>query len=252
MKKQLTFLGFSTLMLTLLVFTQASAQNDKGKGKKEHQKESHSRDKPGKGQQDNSAAGKDKNNHLQGNENKDNNANSKDVKDKKEDHKSRDWSEAGDRDGYKWDQKTFKDRNKIKNKEKVTLCHKPKGNNEPGVTLKVSSHALQAHLNHGDVRGECPPNNTTRYSESFLGKRTAYYTEVQSNQEQVAYSKSVLEYALERLSASRQQLTVMQRSNTPVQAIEQKKATVVELEQNVSLLETLIGVAVNVAVNKLK
>jgi hypothetical protein len=37
-----------------------------------------------------------------------------------------------------------------------------------------------------------------------------------------------------------------------VQAIEQKKATVLELEQNVSLLETLIDVAVTVVANKLQ
>ncbi len=111
---------------------------------------------------------------------------------------------------------------------------------------------MQAHLNHGDVRGECPANSTTRYSGNFLGKRTDYYNNVQDTEEQVAYSKSVLAYALERLSNSRQQLAVMQSNNTPLQAIEQKKATVVELEHNVSLLETLIGIAVNVVANKLQ
>ena len=111
---------------------------------------------------------------------------------------------------------------------------------------------MQAHLGHGDVRGECLANTTTRYSNIFLGKRTDYYNTVQNTQEQVSYSQSVLVYALERLSNSRQQLAVMQSNNTPVVVIEQKKATVVELEQNVSLLETLIGVAVNVVANKLQ
>jgi hypothetical protein len=37
-----------------------------------------------------------------------------------------------------------------------------------------------------------------------------------------------------------------------VQVIEQKKATVAELEENVSLLETLIGITVNVVANKLQ
>jgi len=37
----------------------------------------------------------------------------------------------------------------------------------------------------------------------------------------------------------------------PVADIERKQATVVELEQNVSVLETLIGVAAEVVANKL-
>jgi hypothetical protein len=249
MKKQITFLGFCTLMLTLFAFTQASAQNEKGKGKKEHQKESHSKGKPGKGNPGND---KDRDDHQQEKEYKDNNTNGMNAKNKKEAHKSKDWSKAEGIDKYNWNQETFKERNKIKNSSKVTLCHKFKGDGEPGVSLTVSSQALQAHLNHGDVRGECPANTTTRFSNGFLGKRTTYYNNVQNTQEQVVYSKSVLAYALERLSNSRQQLVVMQSNNTPVQAIEQKKATVLELEQNVSLLETLIDVAVTVVANKLQ
>jgi len=252
MKKQITLLGFCSLMLTLLVFTQTSAQNDKAKGKKEHQKESNSKDKPGKGNKTNRDINRDKDDHLQGKEHKDNNTNGKEVKDKNDNYKLKDRSEAESRDGYNWNQETFKERNKIKNKDKITLCHRFKGDGELGVILKVSSHALQGHLNHGDVRGECPASTTTRYSDGFLGKRTDYYNKVQNTQEQVVYSKSVLAYALERLSNSRQQLAVMQRNNTPLQAIEQKKATVVELEQNVSLLETLIDVAVNGLANKLQ
>jgi len=253
MKKQITPLRFCMLLLTLFVVTQASAQNDKGKGKKEHQKESH-KNKPGK---DDQVSKKDKVDHLEGKEHKDNNSNDRNakdkiVKDKKDDHKSKDRGLAEGKDGYSWNRETFKDRDKIKNKEKVTLCHKFKGDGEPGVTLKVSSHALQAHLNHGDTRGECPANTNNRYSDIFLGKRTDYYNSVQNAQEQVSYSKSILAYALERLSYSRQQLALMQSNNTPVQAIEQKKTTVAELEQNVSLLETLIGVAVNVVANKLQ
>ena len=248
MKKQITLLRFCVLLLTLFVVMQASAQNDKGKGKKEHQNESH-KNKPGKVDP---GSKKDKDNHLEGKEHKDNKLNGKNTKDKKDDNKSKDRGQAEGKDGYSWNRETFKDRDKIKNKEKVTLCHKFKGDGEPGVTLKVSSHALQAHLNHGDTRGECPANTSKGYSDIFLGKRTDYYNNVQNTQEQISYSKSILAYALERLSYSRQQLALMQSNNTPVQAIEQKKRTVVELEQNVSLLETLIGVAVNVVANKLQ
>jgi hypothetical protein len=55
-----------------------------------------------------------------------------------------------------------------------------------------------------------------------------------------------------RLTSSRQQLATMQRNNMPVADIERKQAKVVELEQNVSLLETLISAAANLVVNKLQ
>jgi hypothetical protein len=43
----------------------------------------------------------------------------------------------------------------------------------------------------------------------------------------------------------------MQNTNVPVVEIQRKQATVVQLEQNVSLLQTLIGVAAELVVNKL-
>jgi len=245
MKKQFTLLCFCTA-LTLFVFTQNFAQDDKGKGKKENQKESNGKDKKDKGNNDNN---RDKTDHV-AKDQKGNNGNGKNDKDK-DDNKSKDRIKANGKDGYNWNRETFKNRDKIKNKEKVSVCHKFKGDGEPGVNLKVSSHALQAHLNHGDVRGECPSNTNNRYSDIFLSKRTDYYNTVQNTEEQVSYSQSVLVYALERLTDSRQQLVIMQSNNTPVQVIEQKKATVVELEQNASLLETLLGVVVDVVANKL-
>ena len=37
---------------------------------------------------------------------------------------------------------------------KVTICHKPEGPSPQ--TLVISAHALQAHLDHGDIEGVCP------------------------------------------------------------------------------------------------
>jgi hypothetical protein len=48
------------------------------------------------------------------------------------------------------------------------------------------------------------------------------------------------------------QLVTMQTSNMPVAQIQNKQVVVTELEQNVSLLQSLIGVAVNLLVNKLQ
>jgi hypothetical protein len=154
-------------------------------------------------------------------------------------------------DGFKWDRSNFKNREKIKNKEKVTLCHKFNSNDEPAVSIKVSSHAVKAHLNHGDIQGDCPAVANKSFSDNFLRKRTDYFNTVQTNHEQVSYSRSVLDYAVARLTSSRQQLATMQRNNMPVADIERKQAKVVELEQNVSLLETLISAAANLVVNKL-
>jgi hypothetical protein len=248
MNNKNTSLRFLTLLLSLFILVQADAQNDKGKGKKEHPKESQRKDKKDKGNH----AIKDESDPQQGKEHKDNNQHDKNVKEKKHNPTSKGRNEANGKDGYKWDRETFKNRNKLKKEEKVTLCHKVKGDGEPGVTLKVSSHALQAHLKHGDVKGECAVTTNKRYSNHFLDRRTYYYSNIQNTEEQVYYSKSVLTYALARLTDSRQQLSLMQKGNTPVQVIEQKKATVAELEENVSLLETLIGITVNVVANKLQ
>ena len=38
---------------------------------------------------------------------------------------------------------------------KTTLCHIPSGNASNPITIEVSNHAVQAHLNHGDQLGPC-------------------------------------------------------------------------------------------------
>jgi hypothetical protein len=107
-------------------------------------------------------------------------------------------------------------------------------------------------MNHGDVMGDCPELNNSRYSNVFQRNRTDYYNTLQNHYEQVTYSQSILDYAMARLINSRQQLVVMQNNDLPAAEIQRKQAAVVELEQNVSLLESLIGVAANLVVNKLQ
>ena len=41
------------------------------------------------------------------------------------------------------------------NNDKVTICHVPPGNPENAHTIRVSENAVQAHLDHGDTKGEC-------------------------------------------------------------------------------------------------
>ena len=153
--------------------------------------------------------------------------------------------------GYNWNDDDFKDRKRYRNQEKVTICHKVKNDGEPGVAIRVSESALKAHMNHGDVVGDCAAVNNTNFSDGFLRNRRDYYNNLQQTQEEIYYSRSVLDYALLRLANSRSQLQQMQISNMPAADIQRKQQTVTALEQNTTLLQTLVGVAVEIVANKL-
>lgn len=258
MKKQLTIIGFSALIITAVAFQNEKGQQEKNKNKNEHQQ--NPSNKQSKGGKEN--AGKNENKGQAGNKHEDHeNHGNHEMKENKGRNDDNDKSGKKDdighnnnemKDGLKWDRETFKDRKKYKNGEKVTVCHKFNKEDEPAVTITVSAHAVKAHMNHGDVMGDCPAESNKRYSDVYLRNRTDYYNTIQNHYEQVSYSRSILDYALARLTNSRQQLTTMQNNNTPVAEIERKQATVVQLEQNVSVLETLVGVAANLVVNKLQ
>ncbi len=269
MKKKITIAGFGFMFLAATLLLAATTQQgkeknnnaqsqkeSKGKGKEQADKEGKNnavKQNPQGNKGNNENNGKNKNDNGNGQNNKaDNDArgNAKNID--KENGKNN--KENGNmKDGYVWDRETFKDRRKFKNQEKVSICHKFNGNNnEPAVTINVSQNAMQAHLNHGDVMGTCPAVTDRRWSDIFLRNRNDYYNNVQNHYEQVTYSRSILDYAIARLTNSRQQLVTMQNSGLPVAQIESKQASVVQLEQNVSLLETLIGVATTIVVDKLQ
>src|SRR5687767_5218110 len=247
MKKHITLLGFSFLLIAAVAFKTVTQQEKNPRKEQQNQaKKQEKETKPGKanpGKNDNKGqpAGKKDQDHPGKNPVKDNQGRSDDPGRGNYDM----------RDGYKWDRETFKDRNKYKNQEKVTLCHKFNSGDEPAVTIRVSSNALKAHMNHGDVMGDCPAVTNSRFSNIFLRNRTDYYNNLQDHYEQVTYSRSILDYALARLANSRQQLVIMQNNNLPVADIERRQVVIVELEQNVSLLERLLGIAANLVVNKL-
>lgn len=206
---------------------QEGNKGNNGQNKDQKEKKGHDNDKGKKDENTNMGKDKDKNNReMHGDDDYDGN------------HE------------YKWNRKNFYDRKKIKNQDKVTICHKFNKGDEQAVSIRVSSNAVNAHMNHGDIMGECPAINNKRYSDDFYRNRTDYYNTVQQGQEQVYYSRSILDYAVERLTGSRLQLVTMQRNNLPLAEIERKQATVLELEQNVSLLETLLNVAATLIANK--
>jgi hypothetical protein len=264
MKKQLMVLGISIFLTTGALFT-ASAQKKEGKNNKKEQEHSQGKnhDKPAKANNGNAGKNENSSRHLTMMEPMGSKAkndvkrgksknNGKGNNGKKDEISLANNGNPNMKDGYKWNSETFKNRKKIKDQKKVTLCHKFKGDGEPAVSINVSVNALKAHVNHGDVIGGCPEVKSNLYSNTYLQKRTDYYNNIQSNQEQVLYSKSLYDYALVRLTNSRLQLATLQNNNMPQVEIERKKAAVAELEQNVSLLETLIGVAATMVVNKLQ
>jgi uncharacterized protein YxeA len=251
MKNQLKVI-FSVLIIIAVAFTAFTQQGkDKNNPKAQQQNQGKKDQKDNKG---NTGVNDNKgNNGNNGNKGVKDNQGNNDVKNNN--GRNDDNMNKGKKDllyGYKWDRETFKDRRKIKGQNKLTVCHKFNGDNDPAVSIRVSSNALKAHMDHGDFMGDCPVVTNRRFSDIFLRKRTDYYNNLQESQEQVLYSRSMLDYALARLTESRSQLVVYQNSNMPPAYIEQRQATVVELEQNVSLLETLLGVAANLLVNKLQ
>ncbi len=256
---------FSILTIAVLIFGAviiSSFQNgkeNKGKGNKEQaDKQNKGKDKGNNdGDKDNGRGNdkndsKDKSNNGKGNDN----GNYKDKDNGRgNDDKDKDNGNNGKykmKDGFKWDDETFRDRGKfVKNNEKVTICHKAGNKNEPSVTIRVSENALQAHMNHGDVMGECTEVNNGTFSDIFIKRRTDYYNTLQDSYEQVNYSRSILDYALERLTGARTQLVSLERNNASASDIERKRLLVVDLEDNVSLLQRLVGITANLVADRL-
>ena len=253
MKKQLNRFGLAFLFIAAISFTAFTGDQNPNadKGQQKNQGKNKNQGKENKGN-DNSNQGKENKGNQKQDDNQPGKNEDKDFKDQKDPNDNNQGNNnKGKKDGYSWNRENFKDRHKIKNQEKVTLCHKFNKGDNGGVTIRVSSNALNAHLNHGDIMGDCPAINNNRYSDDYLRKRGDYYNSLQESHEQVLYSQSVLDYALARLTESRLQLNQYQLNNMPAAQIESKRVVVTELEQNVSLLQTLVGVATELIVNKL-
>lgn len=262
MKKTINKIGISLLIIAAVTITAFIPQEKNNKKDKQQQQQDRDK-KDQKGNQGNQGNqgnnnGKDnkgKNENGNPNDNNDNqgkgNQEKNDAKDKKDKKDQGEKKVHGEDDGYTWDREKFKDRRKYRNKEKVVICHKYNRADGQGVSISVSSNALKAHMNHGDIMGDCPANRDKRYSDDYLRKRNVYYNYLQETEEEVMYSRSILDYARTRLADSRSQLVVYQTNNMPAVEIQRKQAAVTELEQNVGLLEALIGGVAGYLVNKL-
>ena len=277
MQKKITlgstlFLGIAVLLLTSASLQQKE-KSGKGNPQKNEQKANNGNSKAQKANNDDDQNNGRGNNNQGRNEkqkeypqNGGNNGNEKNKQKDNKNFKEKDNNGQGndnnknnnklrfDKDvfyGYNWNDDDFRDRKRYKKQDKVTLCHKINRNGEPGVAISVSENAVKAHMNHGDVVGECPAVSNTNFSNGFLKNRQQYFNTLQNTQEEIYYSRSVLDYAMQRLTNGRLQLQQLQNNNAPANEIERKQQAVVGLEQNTTLLQSLIGVAVEVVANKL-
>lgn len=245
------------LALSCAIILSAAAQQGQGKGqdkKQEVKGKGNQKGKKGEGNQGNDNAvnkGNKGNNQDKDNRGKNDDKTNKGNSGNDNNGRGNDKASVKNNNGvFIWTPKTFRDRKQLRKGEKVTLCHKV-GKESGGVTINVSEHALQAHLNHGDVRGECPNNGSNKYSDRFLKRRADYYNQLQNSNEEILYSRSILDYARSRLSGAQTQLVQMKSRNTQDDEIQRKQVVITELEQNVSVLEQLLGVATTLVVNRL-
>ena len=276
MQKKITLSSTLILAISALLLTSASLQQKEKNGKGNSQKNEQNANKDnGKGQKASNNNGQndglDNNNTnrkekqkvypINGDNGNGKNKQKDDKDDKRDDNNGQGDDKNNNKDkikfdkdglyGYNWNDDDFKDRKRYKKQNKVTICHKVNRKGEPGVAISVSENAVKAHMNHGDVVGECPAVSNTNFSKGFLTNRQDYFNNLQQTQEEIYYSRSVLDYATQRLTNSRLQLQQLQNNNAPAQEIERKQQAVVALEQNTTLLQSLIGVAVEVVANKL-
>ncbi len=151
---------------------------------------------------------------------------------------------------YGWNDKSYKNRKDKRNKVKVSLCHKP-ANGKGGVSITVSQNALKAHLNHGDYEGNCNNSDNGIFSDIFNRNRTEYYNTVENSREQLFYSQSVLDYAIQKLSSTQYLLETQKQNGLSAAEYSIRQAAVNKLEDRVSLLQTTVNVATALLINSL-
>ena len=151
---------------------------------------------------------------------------------------------------YGWDDNSYKNRKDRRSKDKVSLCHKPQ-NGKGGVNINVSRNALKAHMAHGDYVGNCNNNDNNIFSDIFNRDRTNYYNTVESNREQLFYSQSVLDYAIQKLANTRTLFATQQQNGLSSAEYSKRQVAINQLDDRVSLLQTAVGLATTLLVNSL-
>ncbi|MDF3077142.1 MAG: hypothetical protein K0S09_1031 [Sphingobacteriaceae bacterium] len=137
-------------------------------------------------------------------------------------------------DNVDWGFDRYTERRRPGNGKKVTICHRTSG--EYPVTINVSEHAVQAHMNHGDNMGGCNVNYSDRWTPNYIEARQSVYNTYEQTWETMSYSEALLRYAAEKLLGIRSNLTLY-RPTLSNQEIQRREALIYELQNNINALE---------------
>ena len=144
-----------------------------------------------------------------------------------------------------WGINNWAERKHPKNQKKVSICHNPSGNDSGNsVTINVSENAVQAHLNHGDIIGNCSNNYSDRWSREYIQSRETVYNTYEQTYETMSYSESLLKYAMEKLLGVKTNLNTS-RVNLSAQEVQRREGLILDLQNNVSDLENQLDLTRN-------
>lgn len=154
-------------------------------------------------------------------------------------------------DAVNWNLVNYTDRWRPGKGKKVTICHQA-GNSHP-VMITVSENALKAHLNHGDVIGDCNFDYGT-WTPDYIDSRERVYTVYEESWERMSYGEALIRLAMEKLLGVRTDLT-QNRSRYSAAEIARREDLAYELENNIGDLRGQVDVTqqqlslVNIDVN---
>lgn len=144
-----------------------------------------------------------------------------------------------------WGINNWADRKHPRKQKKVSVCHNPSGNNSGNsVTINISENAVQAHLNHGDIIGECSNNYNDRWSREYIKSRESVYNTYEQTYETMSYSEALLKYAMEKLLGVRTNLN-SSRVSLNAQEVQRREGLILELQNNVTDLENQLNLTRN-------
>jgi len=144
-----------------------------------------------------------------------------------------------------WGFDNWKDRKHPKKQKKVSICHNPSGDDSgKSVNINISENAVQAHLNHGDMIGNCPNNYSDRWTPGYIQSREIVYNQYEQTYETMSYSEALLKYAMEKLLGVRTNLNT-NRVNFSTQEVQRREVLILDLQNNVTDLENQLDLTRN-------
>ena len=140
-----------------------------------------------------------------------------------------------------WNLNDFSNRKHPKDQKKVTICHNPSGNGNNGVTISVSENALKAHMNHGDNKGNCNIDYSSRWSPDYVKARENVYNTYEQSWERMSYGEALVRLAANKILGIRTNLD-RDRNTLSSAEIQRRETLIRDLEMNRSNLDSQLGV----------